>query len=138
MLLFHGTPGSRLFCPDPAVAVAAGARVVTVDRPGYGRSTTMPDRRVLDWPADVQQLADALGIQRSAVVAHSSGAPYALACALWLPERVTRVAVVSGVVPLDQSPPARGSLAEDDRQLLELARRDPARAAAVIAQSAAW
>lgn len=36
-LLFHGSPGSRLFCPDPVATAAAGVRLVTVDRPGYGR-----------------------------------------------------------------------------------------------------
>jgi pimeloyl-ACP methyl ester carboxylesterase len=42
-LLFHGSPGSRLFCPDPVATAAAGVRLVTVDRPGYGRSAAAPD-----------------------------------------------------------------------------------------------
>jgi pimeloyl-ACP methyl ester carboxylesterase len=38
VLLFHGSPSSRMFAPDPAVTAARGVRLVTIDRPGYGRS----------------------------------------------------------------------------------------------------
>lgn len=42
---FHGTPGSRLVgaFADEA-AQARGFRLISVDRPGYGRSTFQPDR----------------------------------------------------------------------------------------------
>ena len=89
VMFFPGSPSSRLFSPDPAATAEAGVRLVTVDRPGYVRSDPQPHRRILDWPADVQQLAAALDMPRFAVAAHSSGGPYALACALRLPEAVT-------------------------------------------------
>jgi pimeloyl-ACP methyl ester carboxylesterase len=138
VLLFHGSPGSRLFCPDAAASAAAGVRLVTVDRPGYGRSDVQRGRRVLDWPNDVRQLVDALGMHSFAVAAHSSGGSYALACALAMPDRVTAAALVSCTVPLDQVPEAAAALDADGRQLVELARHDPDRAAATIAAAAAW
>jgi pimeloyl-ACP methyl ester carboxylesterase len=138
VLLLHGSPSSRLFCPDPAVTAAAGVRLVTVDRPGYGRSSPQPARRILDWPADVEQLADALDLARFPVVAHSSGGPYALACAVALAQRVSVVGLISCVVPLDEIPAAWSALDDDSRQLVDLARRDPDAAAAVIGQAASW
>jgi pimeloyl-ACP methyl ester carboxylesterase len=138
VLLFHGSPGSRRFCPDSAATVAAGVRLVTVDRPGYGGSSALPGRRILDWPADVEQLVGALGIDDFALAAHSSGGPYALACALAMPQRISRVALVSCVVPLDEVAAAEAALGDDDRHLVELAREDPDRAAATIADAASW
>ena len=59
----HGSPGSRLERhPDEAVHRDAGVRLLTFDRPGYGRSSALPGRRVVDVAADVQALADHLGL----------------------------------------------------------------------------
>jgi pimeloyl-ACP methyl ester carboxylesterase len=101
VFFFHGTPGSRFFRPPDKVTRQLGVRLITLDRPGYGRSTFQPGRRFLDWPKDIVQLADALGIERFAVAGHSGGGPYVLACAFALPERVTAAASLSGAGPLD-------------------------------------
>lgn len=93
---FHGTPGSRL---ESMPALAAKARLISVDRPGYGRSTYSPHRRLLDWPRDVAFLADRLGIERFSVVGVSGGGPHAAVCAYALPHRLTGVAIVSGMAP---------------------------------------
>jgi len=42
--------------------------------------------RIVDWPADVIELANALRLKRFAVAGISSGSPYALACARFIPE----------------------------------------------------
>jgi pimeloyl-ACP methyl ester carboxylesterase len=98
----HGTPGSRLGRHfDEGVYVEAGARVVTYDRPGYGGSSRHRGRRVVDCVEDVAALADALGIDRFAVIGGSGGGPHALAMAAHLPERVTRVICAVGIVPYD-------------------------------------
>jgi pimeloyl-ACP methyl ester carboxylesterase len=76
---------------------ALGLRVVSPDRPGYGGSSPQPGRSMAAWPKDVSALADALGIDRFLVAAHSSGGPYAVACAALLPDRVLAGAVVAGV-----------------------------------------
>jgi pimeloyl-ACP methyl ester carboxylesterase len=46
-------------------------------------------------------VADALGIDRFAVMGHSSGGPHAVACAALLPERVLAVLSVAGLAPYD-------------------------------------
>ena len=38
VVLHHSAPGSRRFDPDPTATSAAGVRLVTIDRAGYGRS----------------------------------------------------------------------------------------------------
>jgi pimeloyl-ACP methyl ester carboxylesterase len=48
----------------------------------------------------VIEFADALGLNRFAVAGISSGAPYALACARFIPERLKGCTVVSGLPPL--------------------------------------
>jgi len=138
VLLLHGSPSSRLFAPDPVSTATCGVRLVTVERPGYGRSDSLDEREILDWPADVTQLVDALGLQRFAVTAHSSGGPYALACALAMPERVTAVVLASSVVPLDELTPDVAGLSDEEQDLVEVARTDPLSAAAMIADAAGW
>ena len=102
VLCLHGTPGSRLSRHhDEGVYAAAGARVVTYDRPGYGGSDRHRGRDVVDCVGDVAALADALGIGRFAVIGYSGGGPHALAVAARLPDRVTRAACDVGVAPYD-------------------------------------
>jgi pimeloyl-ACP methyl ester carboxylesterase len=79
-----------------------GVRLIAPDRPGFGRSDSQPGRTLPDWPTDVSDLADALGLGRFAVVGISNGGPYALACGARLPERLTGLAVVSGMGPIHQ------------------------------------
>jgi pimeloyl-ACP methyl ester carboxylesterase len=73
--------------------------VIALDRPGYGLSDSQPGRAITDWPSDVAEAADQLGIARFSVAGASGGGPYALACAWRMPERVIRAAVISGVGP---------------------------------------
>lgn len=74
-------------------------RIVAPDRPGIGESSRQLGRTILDWPNDVAELAEALHIDRFAVVSHSGGTAYALACAWRLSERVINVNLVSAVAP---------------------------------------
>lgn len=101
VLYHHGWPGSRLearFAHDNAVGL--GLRIIAPDRPGYGASTQAPGRILGDWPGDAAALIDHLGVDRFAAVGISGGAPYALACAAVLQERVTRVCIVSSMGPV--------------------------------------
>jgi pimeloyl-ACP methyl ester carboxylesterase len=68
----HGTPSTGA-PPEPLFAAAAehGIRWVSHDRPGYGRSTPHPGRDVASAAADVASIADALGIDRFAVMGDS-------------------------------------------------------------------
>lgn len=101
VLYFPGTPSSRLMRPPEAPSIALGARIIVVERPGFGESTFQKRRKLLDWPADVCALADALGLDCFPVVGTSAGGPYAAVCACKLPERVSRAAIVGGVGPTD-------------------------------------
>ena len=98
----HGFPSNRLeFQLIEPVLERRGveARVVVLDRPGYGKSSFLPKRTFLDWPGDVAAAASRLGLDRFAVVGVSGGGPYALACGYLLSDRVSRVGVVVGVAP---------------------------------------
>lgn len=100
VFFLQGTPSSRLMHPDEDISRELGARVIVVDRPGFGHSDFQRGRRLLDWPEQLCAVADALGIGRFAVAGVSGGGPYALACAYWIPQRLTAVAVVGGSAPM--------------------------------------
>ncbi|HEX6919748.1 MAG TPA: alpha/beta hydrolase [Actinomycetes bacterium] len=96
----HGTPGGRLNRHfDESRYAEAGARVITYDRPGYGRSDRHPGRVVVDCVADVVAIAEALGIDRFSVTGGSGGGPHALAVAARLPDRVVRARCAVGCAP---------------------------------------
>lgn len=76
-----------------------GVRLITFDRPGYGGSDRLVSRMVADVVPDVCAIADALEIDRFAVLGRSGGGPHALACAALLPERVTRAGVLVSLAP---------------------------------------
>jgi pimeloyl-ACP methyl ester carboxylesterase len=122
---FHGFPSSRLearFAHD--LGLACGARIIAVDRPGYGLSDFLPQRTIPDWPGDVLQLADALGVDRFRVMAVSGGGPYALACARAIPERIMAVGIACGLGPTD-SPEDRAGMVFLNRFGLFLGRKVP-------------
>lgn len=108
---FHGTPGSRL---EGEMLTGAAARqhvrLIAVDRPGFGLSDFLPKRRFLDWPSDVRELADLLGILRFSVVALSGGGPHAAACALRLFSRLDAVSIISGAGPVEASVAGKGTV----------------------------
>ena len=97
----HGSPNTGA-PPEPLFAAAAanGLRWVSYDRPAYGGSTPKPGRDISSAAADVAAIADALGLDRFAVMGHSGGGSHALACGALLPGRVTAVVCVSGMAPL--------------------------------------
>lgn len=101
VIYMHGAIGSPVRrSPELERAIESlGLRYVVVDRPGFGASDPDPGRTVASFAADIEQLADALELDRFAVLGVSAGAPYALACAWHMPERVAAAASVSSVPP---------------------------------------
>lgn len=98
VLHFHGHGSSRLEALALAdAAEKANIRLTAFDRPGIGSSDPKSGDRLLDWPCDVAEAADLLGIPRFAVQGMSAGGPYALACAHALGDRVTACSLVSAV-----------------------------------------
>lgn len=134
VVLFHGAPGSRLFSPDPAATTDAGARLITFDRPGYGRSDPLAHRRVAHAAVDFVALLDHLGLTDAAIVGWSGGGPFAVATAMHAPRRVTSLAIVSAPGPLDEVPGAWEDLGEYQRPTAEMARREPHRSVRAIAR----
>ncbi|MEV6967815.1 alpha/beta hydrolase [Hamadaea sp. NPDC051192] len=102
VVYLHGTPMSRLARhPDDQMFIDLGIRLITYDRPGFGRSTPQPGRIVADAAEDVVTLADALGLSRFAVFGVSGGGPHALAAAAAYPHRISRVATLASLAPCD-------------------------------------
>lgn len=82
LLYFHGYPACRLEAyPLEDMARRQKVRLIALDRPGFGLSTSQPNRIILDWPTDVSNFAKGMQISRFAVIGVSGGGPYALACA---------------------------------------------------------
>jgi len=100
VLVHMGSPNSRhLYPPISADAAARGLRLISYDRPGYGGSTSSPDRSVADCAADARAICAALGIDRVAMWGISGGGPHLLACAALLPDLVVAAASLASPAP---------------------------------------
>ena len=101
-LFQYGTPGTRWLSPQLIDAARpAGFELLVIDRPGYGRTSRWPGRRIVDVVDDVRTVLESVGWDRFAVWGGSGGAPHALAIAARLPDRVTACASVVGLAPYD-------------------------------------
>jgi pimeloyl-ACP methyl ester carboxylesterase len=99
LVFHHGTPGSRAaFRGIERAAHARGLRVVTSSRPGYGGSTRLAGRAVIDVVSDTGAVLAAIGAERCLVAGWSGGGPHALACAARL-DAAAAVLVIAGVAP---------------------------------------
>jgi pimeloyl-ACP methyl ester carboxylesterase len=120
VVYFHGTPGSRrdLAHADDLIA-AAGVRLISFDRPGYGGSSPAPFglSRVARLALG---LAEQLGAERFATLGLSGGGPFALATGAIGGSRVTRIGVASGAGPFQEVPGAIEGLSEIDTEALAL------------------
>jgi pimeloyl-ACP methyl ester carboxylesterase len=128
VFISHGTPGSRLDrypgIDDPEWVRKRQVRFVGVDRPGYGYSDPWPEGSLLDCAGDFVRVADDLGLERFRALGASGGAPYVIALAALAPERIVRIAVVSGAaeIGLDEEETAEdlaAELGEEARMLRE-------------------
>jgi pimeloyl-ACP methyl ester carboxylesterase len=122
LFMFHGLPGSRLFCGLLADAAnAQGLRVIGTDRPGFGKSTFQDRRTFLSWADDVAAVADHLDLDRFYVAGISGGGPYTLAAAHQLPERVRAAGVISGGGDISTEEALNG-MHPENRAIFELAK----------------
>jgi len=98
---FHGFPSSRLEAlAGNDLALNKNVRLISVDRPGIGLSDIQPNRVLLDWPDDVQELADSLDIDRFSALGISGGGPFLMACAYKIPDRLFVCGSVCGLGPI--------------------------------------
>ena len=127
VMYFHGAPTSRLdLVAYEDAFIDRGLRVISPDRPGYGRSSPSPGRSMHDWPTDVAALADQLRIDRFVVVGLSAGGPYAVACGALVPERVVGVGIANGVTDMGW-PPAWDGFDPVDASIMRLGDEAAAR-----------
>ena len=109
-LLLHGGSPSAVaeWAPVDDAARAAGLRLVTYSRPGYGAST--PRAAAGAYVDDVSEsvvVLDHLEVDEFLTAGWSGGGPRALACAALLPERVSAVVCLAGLAPLPDGEDAR-------------------------------
>lgn len=99
VVLHHGTPGSGLgYPPDDELARERGLRPVRYDRAGYGGSTPNPGRSVVDVVADIEDVLDALEIERYVSLGGSGGCPHSFACGA-RSERCLAAAAIAAPTP---------------------------------------
>jgi pimeloyl-ACP methyl ester carboxylesterase len=112
ILWFHGTPGGRRQIAPQAreLAVRRKVRLIAVERPGIGDSTSHSYDSLADWAADIQAFCNAKGVDQFAVCGLSGGGPYALACAYYLQDRVLAATILGGVAPAVGVDAARGGV----------------------------
>lgn len=80
--------------------VDAGARVISIARPGYGESAPYPLAHVGEWGDMTAVLVNELGLAEFDVLGMSSGAPYSYAVGHTLADRVRNIYVLSGTPAL--------------------------------------
>jgi pimeloyl-ACP methyl ester carboxylesterase len=93
----HGGPSSRLEVRLLAQAASKyGIRLIGVDRPGMGQSSTQKTRAYSGWADDLVAVADALGYREFGVTGWSEGGPWALAAAAYIdPARLRHVSSIA-------------------------------------------
>jgi pimeloyl-ACP methyl ester carboxylesterase len=129
---FHGWPSSRLEARDlHEHALKTGVRIISVDRPGMGLSDYKEGRTVLEWPRDVVELADFLGLDKFGVLGASEGGPYVLACAHEISHRLTSVGLVSATSTVATAK-APNFMYGEELQMISIAKKFPGLAKLMI------
>lgn len=134
---FHGLIGSHhqaSYIADEAKR--CGLRIIAPNRPGVGMSEFVRRTSPLESVADVEDVAQALGLDDFSVIGISGGTPHALAVLHRLHARVRTATLISGMGPMR----LRGALEGMDhrrRALLELGARFPRLALRTFEKAAA-
>jgi pimeloyl-ACP methyl ester carboxylesterase len=79
-----------------------GLRIVALDLAGHGHSDHRPagaSYPIWEYIQDVLQVAEQFGWQQFALLGHSMGAIISVLLAASMPERVTRLALIDGLIP---------------------------------------
>lgn len=85
-------------------ALSAGVRVIAVNRPGAAGSTMYDGFNVADFPRDLDELADQLGLEQFVVMGNSNGGMFALSTGHALPDRVVGVLALNPATPVFDDP----------------------------------
>jgi 2-hydroxy-6-oxonona-2,4-dienedioate hydrolase len=96
-ILLHGSSlgsSADVFRRNLKALGAAGVRAIALDLPGFGKSDPADDLSGAARNAFVLKFMDALGLQRAALIGHSSSGGPAVNIALKNPDRVSHVIVL--------------------------------------------
>jgi len=101
VLLVHGFPG----CAEHGMLLSSTPymsqmRLISFDRPGYGRSDFQKVMSPLILASQIRDFLDEKRINEIRILSVSGGAPFAMAMAHLLGERVKKMSSVAGVAPL--------------------------------------
>jgi pimeloyl-ACP methyl ester carboxylesterase len=101
ILLVHGFPG----CSDHGKLMSKSPlwnsfRLIAMDRPGYGRSVAQNRLTPLRFAQQIENLLTSLEIDRFSLISVSGGAPYSMAVAYRMKDRIQKIASIGGVAPL--------------------------------------
>lgn len=107
ILIQHGMIASIADYPLFQRLIAAGARLISIARPGYGESSAYELRDMAEWGEVVAALVGALALEAFDVLGMSSGAPYSYAIGRYLPAKTRRIWVFSGAPALYDARVAR-------------------------------
>ncbi len=92
---------------SPLANFLSDIRLIAIDFPGHGKSehrTGANAYHFVDYAADVILAADELGLEQFTLLGHSLGAGVAAMIAATVPERIKRLAMVEGLVPVTAPP----------------------------------
>ena len=109
VVLIHGFPLSgRAWERQERALIAAGHRVITYDRRGFGKSSQQAGYDYDTFAADLDKLVGALDLRGFDIAGHSmGGGEIARYLGTFGTERVRRAAIVSGVPPYLLKTPRR-------------------------------
>src|SRR3954470_16041438 len=96
-ILLHGSSlgsSADVFRRNLPLLAAGGVRAIAVDLPGFGKSDPAPDLSGAARNAFILRFMDVLGLQRAALIGHSSSGGPAVSIALKNPDRVSHVIVL--------------------------------------------
>lgn len=93
----HSILGSRLenFFDDVDLAKHLGLRLISIDRPGFGGSDYCEHYGFVSWSKDLTALLDHLGLEQVQLLGYATGGVYAACCAATIPERISKMTIVS-------------------------------------------
>src|SRR5207253_3223859 len=97
----HGFPG----CADHGGLMALSStwgsfRLIAMDRPGYGKSDLQKNLTPLKFAEQIIEFLNTKNIDKLSIITVSGGAPFAMAVAYLLKDRVLKMTSVAGVAPL--------------------------------------
>ncbi len=101
LVMLHKTPSSSIQYERAMPLLSKHFRTIALDTPGFGNSDPLPDQPLMaDYGEVIIQFMDALGLKRSYLLGHHTGASIAIQAASTHPERFERL-VLAGVLAFD-------------------------------------